>query len=757
MRLTLITLMVVLAFGCGPKKDIKPARAAMEAGNWDEAYRLWSGLLEKHPGDTHFKIAAERARLNAVLSHLRKASIYYEKDLLDEAQFEVQIVLSLDPLNQEAQNMIARIAESREAEREAEAVADRNRQKAFSSLPQLKPSTWAPLDITFTNQSARDIYMSLGKAYGLNVVVDSKLRDEKVTIDLKGMSLMKALDTLMVLNRHFFKVVDENTIIILEDDRTTRERYDTQIIQTFYLSNITSKEIGKHLRSLGGIKEFAENEALNAITVKGTPEQIALIGKIIADNDKAQPEVVVELELLEVNKGNMRKLGIMPVSSADGGASYRAGILADPRNRSDSDENSGGIRGIFPDLSSEDFLTVVPALAIDFLKQQDGSKQVANPHLRVTSGSQGHVRIGQSVPVAQTSFTNAQISGSASGSNSFGDNALTSFKYQDVGIDIKVTPRVHYNNEITLELELEISSVVSSGIQPVFGKRNVKTSIRLKNGETNVLMGLLNNEERKSLVGIPGLSDIPLLGRLFSNDDKVISQTDIILSTRPVIIRGPNVSAKDRAPFELSSLRLDSLYQKPDEEKEESTTEEPEGERIKLDKKRKKATKSSYEDDDEAEDSEDEEGASEDDMEEEAAPAMLAFTPAVQDSRVGDHIDFSLFVTNVEGFRRGEIVLEYDPEVIQAVQAELGDFFGAQGNRPLMTPAWDNSKGRLTMVITQRMGAEAFSGSGILANLKFHSKGVGRGDLTFRRLELTTKDKEVIPADGLNARYEVSP
>lgn len=752
MRLTLAILMVALSFSCGPKKDIKPAREAMEAGNWDEAYRLWSGLLEQYPGDTHFKIAAERARLNATLSHLRKASIYYEKDLLDEAQFEVQIVLNLDPLNQEAQNMIARIAESRAAEREAKKVASRERQNAFSGLPQLKPSTWAPLDITFTNQSARDIYMSLGKAYGLNVVVDSKLRDEKVTIDLKGMSLMKALDTLMVLNRHFFKVVDDNTLIILEDDRTTRERYDTQIIQTFYLSNITPKEIAKHLRSLGGIKEFAENESLNAITIKGTPEQIALIGKIIADNDKAQPEVVVELELLEVNKGNMRKIGIMPISPADGSATYRAGILADPRNRSDSDENSGGIRGIFPDLSSEDFLTVVPALAIDFLKQQDGSKQVANPHLRVTSGQQGHVRIGQSVPVAQTSFTNAQISGSASGSNSFGDNALTSFKYQDVGIDIKVTPRVHYNNEITLELELEISSVVSSGIQPVFGKRNVKTNIRLKNGETNVLMGLLNNEERKSLVGIPGLSDIPLLGRLFSNDDKVINQTDIILSTRPVIIRGPNVTAQDRAPFELSSLRLDSLYQKPETTKK--PVEQPQGDRVKLDKSSKNTQQNRDSEDAQEEGSEE---TDEDSLVDEQTPAMLAFTPAVQDARVGDHIDYSLFVTNVEDFRRGEIVLEYDPEVLQAVQAELGDFFGAQGNRPLMTPAWDNNRGRLTMVITQRMGSQPFSGSGILANLKFFAKGVGRGDLSFRRLELTTRDKDTIPADGLDARYEVAP
>lgn len=758
LRSSLLILLILMG-SCVPKREVKSAQMASTAGDWDEAYRLYTQLLEQYPDDTKFRINQERARNNAALDHLRKANRYFERDQLAEAAFEVNLTLGFDPDNQSAQNLVMLIKEAKEAELEEQAAAERARnEEPISSLPKLTPSTWAPLNLTFTNQSAKDIYISLGKAYGINIVVDSELREKKVTIDLKNLSFLKALDTLMILNRHFFKIVDDNTIIIMEDSKKNRDRYDSQIIQTFYLSNVTPKDLKPHLRQLSTIKEFAENEKLNAITIKGTAEEIALAHKIIADNDKAQPEVVVELEILEVNKNTMRRVGILPVDTS-GNAQFRAGVFADPVGRSDSDRQSSGIRGIFPSLEDSDFLTIVPALAIDFLKEKGGSKQVANPQLRVTSGEAGMVSIGQSIPIAQTSFTNAQISGSASGANSFGDSALTTFDYNDVGIKIQVTPRVHYNNEITLELELQISSVVSGGPQPVLGKREVKTIIRLRNGETNVLAGLLNNDERKSLLGIAGLSEIPVLGKLFSNDEKVISQTDIILTTRPVIIRGPNISRKDKAPYELSTLRLSSLYGE-----EALKGQKP----VKTPKRTDNAIQ--LEDDNGYEEAYEEEPAYEEDgenyedeeypYEEEdtgPAPAMLAFTPAATEVRRDDVIEYQMFITNVEGMHRGEIVIDFNPEVLQASLVELGDFFGSANNRPLMTPAWDNSRGRLTMIFTNRHGAEPFSGSGILANLRFLAKGPGSGELEFSRLNLTDKDKTALPAEGLVGRYEVTP
>jgi len=598
----------------------------------------------------------------------------------------------------------------------------------------------------------------MGRAYGINIVVDPEIRTEETTVDLRNLSFLKALDTMMVVNRHFFKVVDDNTIIIMKDNNNTRERYENQVIRTFYLSNITPNDLKSHLRQLGGLKEFAENERLNSITVKGTPEKVALVEKIIRDNDKAKPEVVIEIELLEVNKNKMRQIGIVPVDSS-GAPRYTFGITADPVGRADNDADQGGIRGIFPDLDNEDFLTIVPSLAVDFLKDSGDSTQVANPHLRVTSGEKGSIRIGQSVPVVNTAFTNANISGSATDSSAFGDSALTTFNYREVGISINVTPRVHFDGDVTLELELEISSVLSGGFQPTFGERRVTTSLRLANGEMNVLAGLLTEDERRSLSGIAGLSDIPILGKLFTHDEKVISKTDIVMTIRPVIIRGTDIREEDTAAYELSSLTLSSLYGAPEDGEAESTAPEPipaprepgslpdRSEPIDV----PDAAVTAPEDTGEAMVAEDNAEMSET----EPLPAMVAFSPTNSEARRDDLVEVQVFVTNVEDLSRGELTVTFDPELLQAEAVALGDFFG--GRRPTLTPAWNNNVGTVSMVITQRLGGASFSGMGALATIRFRAKQAGSGILELRNPVLEKEDGSAIAVESLPASVEVYP
>lgn len=794
MRHALILALAALLVcgGCFTKRVERDARAATEARNWDRAYELWSNVLEEAPDDTKAKLERERARMNAALNHLGSANDYYERRLWQEANFEVNLVLSFDPDNQEARRLQSAIKRAQIREK-AERQADADVKAAPPSSPLLSPKTMEPLNLYFPKPtSVKDIYLSLGRAYEVNIIPDAKLRNDKITLDLRNLNFLKALDTLMVLNRHFFKIIDHNTIIILEDNKANRDRYDNQIVQTFYLSNITPKDLKTHLRQLGDIKEFAENERLNAITIKGTPQQIALARKIIAANDKAQPEVVIEFELLEVNKNSLRRIGIQPVGQ-DGQPLYRAGLIASPRDRSDDDADLGGLRGIFPSLDEDDFLTIVPSIAINFLKDQGDSRQVANPHLRLTSGETGTVRIGQSIPIANTRFTNAQISGSASGGNNFGDQALTTFNYSDIGINIQVTPRVHYNGEVTLSFELEVSSVLSGGFQPTLGKRFVTSSLRLRNGETNVMAGLLSNEERKSLTGFPGLSKVPILGRLFSSDETVVNQTDIIMTIRPVIVRGPEILDSDRAAHEISDLSLSTLYgeeqaetrgqemsfsreddltedgaellgdpfavveEDPTPRSEASTDNESAGvadvePRTLFDRiaRPKNATAEP-----EANDADDFDESTET---VEPPPAMLAFMPARIEARQDDLLELQVFVTNVAAMQRGEIVIQFDPDILQAENVEIGNFFNAGNNRrPLLTPAWDNNTGRLSMIITQRSSGQPFSGSGILANIRLRAAAPGDGTLTFEKIDLTDPDDQTIATDGLTANYEISP
>lgn len=785
-RLSILLILIIALGGCGPKKETNLAEAATAAGRWSEAYDLWSEVLEEDPGDVKAKLQKERARINAALYHLRRAEGYYLDNLYNEALFELNLTLGYDPFNAEAKRM-ARDAKNKRDLTDARARGEEERsKKRDATMPQLRPSTWAPQNLSFRNKSLPDIYMSLGRAYGINIVLDKQIRDTKVTVDLRNLTFLKALDTLMVVNRHFFKVIDNNTIIIMEDNPTTRKAYDNQIIRTFYLSNVTPSDLKPHIRQLSEIKTFAENERLNSITIKGTPEQVALMEKIIRDNDKAQPEVVVQIELLEVNKNKMRKVGIQPIDNF-GSPTYRAGLIADPVGRSNDDADAGGIRGIFPSLDEEDFLTLVPNLAVDFLKESGDSNQVANPHLRVTSGEEGTVRIGQSIPVVNTSFTNANISGSTSGSQSFGDQALTTFNYQEVGIFISVTPRVHYNDEVTLELKMEVSSVLSAGLQPIFGKREVTTSLRLRDGEMNVLAGLLTEEERKSIAGIIGLMDIPVLGKLFTNDEKIISKTDIVMTVRPVIIRGTDVTDEDRAPYEVSTLRLSSLYGE-EAAQQESMAPAPTRQPMPYDNQPQEQDQSVYrapepdtprretvnrtspyvtpiyknqpadpepEPEPEPEVYEPEPDEGEEMME--IPPAMLAFTPNSQEARVDDLVEYTLFLTNVDALSKGEVTLTFDPNVLQVETVAAGDFFNSQGRKPHLTSAWNNQNGTISMIVTQRMGLEPFSGSGIMALVRFKAVGNGDGELGFRNPKLTTPEGADIPLDVLTGRYQVYP
>ncbi len=754
----MLCLFVAMMGACIPKKDARQAEEASREGRWGEAYRLWSEVLEEKPGDAKARVKKERARLNAGLYHLQRGSLYYERAQYPEAEFELKLAIGYDPQNQEADRLLKTVkAEKLRLEQEtAESV-----EKQFSSnLPKLRPTTWAPQDLSFINQSVKDIYQSMGQAYGVNIVVDSKIRNDKVTLDLRNLSFLKALDTLMVVNRHFFKVIDDNTIIIMEDNKNNRDRYDNEIIQTFYLSNITPSDLKNHLRVLLNIKEFAENEKLNAITIKGTPEQIALAEKMIATNDKAQPEVVVEIELLEVNKSQMRRVGMMPINPSDGSPAYQVGLLADPAGRSQDEESANAIRGFFPSLDSEDILTIVPAVVIDFLKENGGSTQVANPHLRVTSGEQGSVRIGQSIPILQTSFTNPNISGSASGGNNFGDQALATFNYNDVGIRVEVKPRVHFNNEVTLTLDMEVLSVISGGFQPTLGRRQVTTTLRLKNGETNVIAGLLTNDERKSLAGIVGLSSIPIIGRLFSNDEKIVSQTDIIMTIRPVIVRGVNVNDEDRAAYELSNLTLSTLYGHDAAKSQapgaiSSAPAASASSPSKTSREPRRAFDGNFPEGPEEEVVEESDPFEEENQE--PPPAMLSFAPISEEGRQDDLMEFQLFVTNVEGMKRGQIALEFDPAVLRCESVEVGDFFNAGSKLPLMTPDWNNRTGRIAMVITQRASSGGFSGSGIMAIVRMRGKAPGSGALNFATIKLINQDGEEIPVQGLPANYEVYP
>ena len=775
MRIVIFCFTMLFLVQCSSHRLVSEAKRETDKMHWDRSFQLWEQIYQKDPHDTRAKIQMERSGMHASLRHLEEGLLLLGRGALDEAEMEFKFTLKYDPHNQQAIDSMQRLERVRE-----ELKAQDNKQpieeEVVSYYPQLQPSTWEPLNLYFPKPTKiRDIYRTLGTNYGINILMDSKIKGDIPFLDLRNLGFLKALDTLMVLNRHFFKVIDEKTLVIFDDSRDTRERYSNQVLKTYYLSNAVPKDMVKHLKIMGDVKNFSENEELNAITIKGTPEQIAMADRIVAANDKAQAEVIIEIELLEVNKQALRDMGIQPVFFNPANPSsttpmYQAGLYFNPEG-----SESSQVRGIFPTISSNDFFTVLPSIMLKLLKENSDSKQIFNPHVRVTAGKEAKIQIGQSVPVASTAFVNPYESGSSN--NSIGDRALTSFSYKDAGIDIALTPRVHHNQEVTLDLKLSVTSVVGTQeLQPIFGQRIVNTTIRLKTGESSVLAGLLSNDERQSLTGFPGLSEVPIIKSLFSSEEKIVNQTDIILLLRPVIVRDAHITAQDRAPYEISSLSLSSLYsaQGEKERAKEKEAAKPSGEQQKTIITPEPETRSTEPSGMEPIQTETETAPETDGVqqqvvrpkkrspepeedEEDEQPAVMAFMPAVSQIRVDEPIEVQLFMTNVSDLFRGEVIITFDPEFLQIEDLKLSTLPVEEGRSAKLIPFWDQETGRASVIITPVPGTAAFSGSGILTNMVFRGLKPGTSELKVIETNCQTESEQPITFQALTGQIEVTP
>jgi hypothetical protein len=319
------------------------------------------------------------------------------------------------------------------------------------------------------------------------------------------------------------------------------------MIQTFFLSNSEVRDVMTMLRSLVDARKIAANERLNAIILRDTADRVKVAEKLIEVNDKARSEVVVDVELMQINSSKLRELGV----SMD---PYQIGFTLDGEQVDGGDDggtdggtgrSSGSIVRLsdLEFLDSSSWLVTIPSFLVDFVKENTDAHVLAKPQLRISEGEKANLVIGDKVPIPVTSFNTA---------NTIGGNIvpLTSFQYTDVGITINIEPRVHHNNEVTLKVGVEISNISGNvGLQPINGTRHIDTTIRLKDGETNFLAGLIRTDEIQSDKGVPGLSDIPVIGRLFGRKSNQLQRTDIVLTLTPHIIRRADITAADLLPI----------------------------------------------------------------------------------------------------------------------------------------------------------------------------------------------------------------
>jgi general secretion pathway protein D len=508
--------------------------------NYDEAIKYYEQALIERPKEAVYRLALFRAKASAALNSAEKARKLLAEGKKDEALAEYKKALFYDQTNRlilEEYRAVAGVKPKAE-EKPREIVVE---QQVKLKVPAEK------LKLKFTDASLRAIFQALGKFSGINFLFDEQFRDLPVSIDLTDLNLEQALNSLCLTGKTFYRVIDEHTVIIVPDNPTKRLQYETNAIKTIYLSNINAQDVQNQLTSILRTQYKAPSiivdKSRNSLTIRDNPRIVALAERLLRNWDKAKGEVVIDLEIMEVSRMKLKKLGV-DFSQSYAGIRYSGGQTQFPT------DNWLPLEG-FNLSQAGNFQITLPSALLQFIETDSDTKIVAQPRLRGVDSEQIKYLVGQKVPIPQTTFSPIAAGGVS-------QQPIVSYSYQDVGIEVNIKPRLHQEKEVTLEMDITITSIGGTGIAdiPIISTREVKNIIRLKDGETNLLAGLLKDEERKSLKGIAGLKNLPILGGLFSSTDRTVEQTDVILTITPHIIRTMPITEEDGKPLWIDNEAL---------------------------------------------------------------------------------------------------------------------------------------------------------------------------------------------------------
>ncbi len=745
-----LALLVILA-SCSGYRGFREAQHAETVGDWDTAVLRYMELVTQDPADLRYRAGLLRARTQAAHAHFEEGRKLQEAGRDRDAMLEMQRAVQLDPTNQyaltELEKLRAKIETSGLQPRTISQMKDDAR-AAEPMPPTLSPLSDEPVSFDFPNATFMEVYRAIGQAFGINIVFDTRLRDAPVGpegIELRDVTAIEGLEILMHSLGHFYRVLDEQTIMILQDTQQNRQRFEDRIIQTFFLSNSDVSDVMTILRSLLNTRFIATNERLNAIAMMDSVEKVKIAERLIEQNDKAKAEVVVDVELLQINTNKLQQLGVR-LDASSLGISLDIGGEEVPLRMSDVES-----------LNQNNWVLTVPGFLFDFVKNATDAQTLAKPQVRITEGEEASFSIGDRVPIPVTSFNTANTAGS-------NIVPITSYQYQNVGIEVDITPRVHHNEEVSLDLSIEVSNISGQiETQPIIGSRNINTSIRLRDGETNFLAGLIRTSETNSQSGIPGLSEIPVLGRLFSRRSTDNERTDIVLTLTPHIIRRADIREEDLAPiwvgtesnvvYRGSSPRVDSGVDGPFDEPQADG-----GARDELQDRLPPGLRDAAPEGEQSQGEEDEgpplgvelvpppsnpprnadlldsrpapdspqiivPAAFQQAAARTAAGVELRFAPEALRASVGDSFEVRLDVRATAPLSHLPLRLRFDPSLIEVTAVRAGSFLGGKEDLSLMTD--DSTPGTVVVGLSRLGERPGVAGRGHLLALEVRATGPG--------------------------------
>ena len=788
-----LALLLVLSFVAGAgmfacsagSGAFKRGRDAAKEGSWDAAVVHYTRAVNENPDNIEYRLGLERSLVEAAAFHVQQAQKRLAAEDLPAAIEELELSVNLDPSNRYAQSILE---ETKDRERAREALRDeadafetrrRRARELFGQRPILEASSTAPIQLRFAeNTSLQKIFEVLSKLSGINVLFDEAFRDKRVTVDLVDVSFEEALDKLVLINRLFYKIVDASTIIIVPDNAQKHRQYDDLVLRTFFIVNAEVNTVANMLRTIAGIQRVQPNPELKSITVRATPDQVAVAERIVDLNDKTKSEIILDIEILEINRNRLLEYGLRA-------AEYEIGLGFSPAGGAAIGE-SGSSTALrlnrLTSINSSDFVLSFPTGAsFRLFKSKSEARLLSAPKLRASEGQPAELMLGSEVPIPVTSFV-SQF-GTPGGVPT---TPVTSFQYRNIGINVSITPKVYVDGEIELQLNLETSTQLDTrvigGIElPVFGTRSVNSMVRLRDGETNLIGGLIQQADLETVAGIPGITDVPLLSRLFADNDQESSSNDIVFSVTPHIVRAPRVTEVDLAPLPMGTEQqikvpgsrphiFDAARDaalvppaqapppeapSPDDTEplvappEPSATAPPDGEidAIPPDMFEEVPAPGS------------EAGAAPglddlDDLDDtETTPISMLFSPPTATAAVGDRIPVILLAGGARGLSSGEIVITYDASALRVYDVEPGAFLSIDGKPISFNPTFNPGEVRVTFARSD--DTEGLRGSGHLVRLGFEVLDSGSPIVVGAEGSLSDVGGDAIPASFASLRIEV--
>jgi len=738
----IFSLVALAAWGAAAadsaKSLYKKGQDAEARQNYEQAYDFFKRAYDLKPTDLGYRASFERLRFLAGASHVHRGQLLREAGQLDQALAEFQKAVEIDASSAIAKQELRRTQQMIDA---AKAAPSKSAAPPSDYLQKRIEEAGGPVELTAISnipinlkmtEDTKVIYETVGKLAGINVLFDPDYTSRRIKIELNNVSLEEALQIIAVESKTFWRPVTPNTIFIAADNPAKRKDLEQSVVKTFYLANLSQptelQDVVNTLRQILEIQRIQPLPTQSAIVVRGTPDQIALAQKLVNDLDRPKAEVIVDVAILQINRDKSRTLGISPPTSAS------VALQNNLNTTTNNTVNNGTGTTVTPttgtpntinlntlgNLNATDFTVNISQATATALFSDSNTKLIQKPQIRAVDGQKASLKIGQRVPVATGSFQ--------PGIGGVGINPLvnTQFQYLDVGVNIDVTPKVQSQDDVTLKITMEISQVdgtsnIGGITQPIIGQRKIEHEVRLKEGEVNLLGGMMEDQQTRALSGFPGLSQIPLFKYLFSQTTTEHRETETVFVLIPHVVRRPEVTDLSQQALDIGTasaiqLRRVSRATPPPGNTTGNAAAPAQTPAVQAVQPAPAAPAA---------------------QPSPAAPntgtASFSFDPPAITQPKGATFAVNVVLTGAQNAYSVPLQVSYNPQMLQVVNVSNGDLLSSDGQAVALVHRDDDTSGTLQVTATRPPGAAGVSGQGIVLTLTFLAKNPGQSTLSISK------------------------